>query len=164
MRLRRLLVPHDLSTHADRALKVAAGLAGPSGKLLVLHVVVPIVPIADMSAAGGFYIPLGDLVASARKHLERVVRRVGGRRGPKIRIEVVAGDPHRRILDETRGMDAIVMSTVGRTGLSHLVMGSVAERVVRHSPIPVLTLRPDVARRAGRMRPTPIRRRAARRR
>ena len=42
---------------------------------------------------------------------------------------------------ETSGADLVVLSTHGRTGLSHMLIGSVAERVVRHAPCPVLTLR-----------------------
>jgi nucleotide-binding universal stress UspA family protein len=55
--------------------------------------------------------------------------------------KIMVGDPYQRIIEAARGMDAIVMSTAGRTGLSHLLIGSVAEKVVRHSPIPVVTLR-----------------------
>jgi nucleotide-binding universal stress UspA family protein len=164
IRFRRLLVPHDLSTHADRALKVAADLVGPAGELLVLHAVAPIVPAADLSGAPGFYIPIDELVQGARDHLDRVVGRVLRGRGPKTRIAVTVGDPYASIMERTRGMDAIVMSTVGRTGLAHLVIGSVAEKIVRHSPIPVLTLRPSAARRMASGRPTSRRPGGARRR
>ena len=152
MKFRRLLVPHDFSGHADRALKVAAALAGSTGELLVLHAVTPIVPITSFGVGPGFDIPFHELVGSARHGLARVVARLIGRRGPKTTIKVEVGDPYSRIMANARGMDAIVMSTMGRAGLSHLVIGSVAEKVVRHSPIPVLTLRPDVARRATRTR------------
>jgi nucleotide-binding universal stress UspA family protein len=54
---------------------------------------------------------------------------------------VISGDPAERVLETARGLNAdlIVMGTHGRKGLGHLVLGSVAERVVRESPIPVLT-------------------------
>jgi nucleotide-binding universal stress UspA family protein len=54
---------------------------------------------------------------------------------------VVLGEPVQVILDRARGADSIVMATMGRTGLGRLLIGSVAERVVRHSPVPVLSLR-----------------------
>jgi len=56
---------------------------------------------------------------------------------------VESGVPHEVILEyaETAGMDVIAMGTHGRTGLDHYLIGSVAERVVRRSPIPVLTVR-----------------------
>jgi len=59
----------------------------------------------------------------------------------------VLGEPVQSILAAARRADTIVMATLGRTGLAHLVMGSIAERVVRHSPVPVLTVRPGSARR-----------------
>ena len=54
---------------------------------------------------------------------------------------VISGDPAEQVLNTARGLDAdlIVMGTHGRKGLSHLVLGSVAERVVRESSVPVLT-------------------------
>lgn len=60
-----------------------------------------------------------------------------------VRIEVVAGDPASEILRRARthGIDLVVVGTHGRTGLKHLVLGSVAERVVRQAPCPVLVVR-----------------------
>jgi nucleotide-binding universal stress UspA family protein len=52
------------------------------------------------------------------------------------------GNPLQCILAAARDVDSIVMATVGRTGLAHFLIGSVAEKVVRHSPVPVLTIRP----------------------
>lgn len=160
MRFRRLLVPHDLSSHADDALRVAADLAGPKGDILILHVVTPIMPTADIMAMP-LYVPVDAMIADARRYLERIVSHRIGRRGPKTTIKVVVGDPHHRIIEYTRGRDAVVMSTRGRTGLAHLVIGSVAEKTVRHSPIPVLTLRPQKVGRAARSTGGPGRRRAA---
>jgi nucleotide-binding universal stress UspA family protein len=164
MRFHRLLVPHDFSSHADRALRVAAGLAGQRGELLLLHVVMPFAATTDFDPGMGFQVPIDELVVGARKGLARVIRRVVGRRHPKARIKVEIGDPYDRIVANTRGMDAVVMSTMGRTGLSHLVSGSVAEKVVRHSPIPVLTLRPAASRRTIAARVRTRRRRPTRRR
>jgi nucleotide-binding universal stress UspA family protein len=156
---RRLLVPHDLSDYADDALDVASQLAGPEGEILVLHVVVPYVPTAQLPAVA-IQLPIAEMKADAARHLRRVVAQRVGTRGPKTRIEVVVDDPYRGIAEHSRGCDAIVMSTRGRTGLAHLLIGSVAEKVVRHSTIPVLTLGPKAAQRIVRARPTP-RRRAA---
>jgi len=160
MRFRRLLVPHDLSSHADDALDVAADLAGPKGNLLVLHAVVPIMPTAELMAVS-IYVPIDEMIADARRHLEQLVARRVGRRGPKATIKIVVGDPYRSIMEHTRGRDAVIMSTRGRTGVAHLLIGSVAEKTVRHSPIPVLTLRPRNIRRATRSRAPGARRRAA---
>ena len=149
---RRILVPHDFSPHAAGALKVAAQLAGSKGRILVLHVVVPFTPVTDIPPAGiSSYISPDELISGAERQLESAVRKALPRgSGVRVDTRVVIGDPYQRIMQATRGMDAVVMSTAGRTGLSHLLIGSVAEKVVRHSPIPVLTLRPEVARKAAR--------------
>jgi nucleotide-binding universal stress UspA family protein len=148
---RRILVPHDFSSHADRALRMAVDLAGSSGSVLVLHVVVPFTPVTDLPPAGlGAYIAPDELLSSARRQLDAIVRRVVRGRRPKVTGRVEIGDPYHRIVTATRGMDLVVMTTAGRTGLSHLLIGSVAEKVVRHSPVPVLTLRPQAARRRPR--------------
>jgi nucleotide-binding universal stress UspA family protein len=150
---RRILVPHDFSPHADRALRVAARLAGPKGTLVLLHAIAPYVPIGDMPVSGlAPYVSPEELAHGARRRLERSAARLRARGHAKVRVEVAIGDPYRCIVAASRGMDAIVMSTAGRTGLSHLVIGSVAEKVVRHSPVPVLTLRPRVAARAATAR------------
>ena len=68
------------------------------------------------------------------------------RHGSKVEVarRVVVGIPYRKIVEvaEEEKSDLIVMTTHGRTGLSHLVMGSVTEKIVRTAPCPVLTIRP----------------------
>jgi len=163
MRFRRILVPHDFSRPASRALRAAADLvAGSGGRLTVLHVVVPLTQIAGFPPAGGaIWLPPMELVSDARKRLAKlVVRELGPRRAAKVACQVVIGDPHLRIVDAARGHDAIVMATAGRTGLSHMLIGSVAEKVVRHATVPVLTIRPTRTPRPARPR---RRARAARR-
>lgn len=63
---------------------------------------------------------------------------------PKVRYHVRNGDPFERILDtaEDLATDLIVLATHGRTGIKRLVIGNVAEKVVRHAPCPVLTVKP----------------------
>jgi nucleotide-binding universal stress UspA family protein len=139
----RILVPHDFSEPAARALRFAAQLVPPGGQILVLHVVVPFVPVTDMPAIGfNGYISPAELVADAKNLLDRAIAKaLPPKQAARVASKVVIGDPYQRIMATTRGMDAIVMSTAGRTGLAHLVIGSVTEKIVRHSPIPVITLR-----------------------
>lgn len=141
---RNVLVPYDFSPDADRALRVALELArAERGRVTVLHVIprlsrvvgVPpgVFPPAISSAA---------LPADQRRRLEaRVVRARRGRATPRVTCKVVVADPISAILDSARSATAIVMGTLGLTGLSHLLIGSVAEKVVRHAGIPVLTIR-----------------------
>jgi len=140
---RRILVPHDFSTSATRALEVATRLArAHRGRLVVLHVIGPFHPMTALPAETAAAVPEADLIATERRRLERVVgRTVGRRNGPPVECRVVIGDPFRRIADAARGADSIVMATAGRTGLAHVLIGSVAEKVVRHASVPVLTVR-----------------------
>jgi nucleotide-binding universal stress UspA family protein len=148
---RRLLVPHDFSDPANFALRFAADLIPSNGKLVVLHVVVPFVPVTDLPPAGtSSYIPPDALVDGAKKQLDRAIAKALRGKQVSVDAKVVIGDPYQRIIAAMRGMDGVVMSTSGRTGLTHLLIGSVAEKVVRHSPIPVITLRGEAAKKAVR--------------
>jgi nucleotide-binding universal stress UspA family protein len=153
---RTILVPHDFSPHATDALRVAAELAAESkGRLIVLYAMPLAYPVPALAPAAPAAwipspVPSPTLVAQERERLQALVARAVSRRR-KLRADcrVVIADPFQAIVDAARDATVIVMSTLGRTGLAHLLMGSVAEKVVRHAPIPVLTIRP----RAGRTRP-----------
>ncbi len=145
---RRILVPHDFSAAASRALVIAGDLAAThGGTLTVLHAIAPyyggvgFVPTAELP-----WVPTKDMERDLRLQLERLVGKKLGARAKRARTRVVLGDPLQAILDAARRADVIVMATLGRSGLSHLLMGSIAEKIVRHSPVPVLTIRPAAAR------------------
>jgi nucleotide-binding universal stress UspA family protein len=155
---RKVLVPYDFSTHATQALRAAAELAaGARGRLLVLHAIPPVYPVAVGPAAPAAWVPTTlptpPMIAEERRRLAATVARTLGRRTtPRVECRVVVADPFQAIVDAARGATAIVMSTLGRTGLAHLLMGSVAEKVVRHAPVPVLTIRPRILRARGTRR------------
>jgi nucleotide-binding universal stress UspA family protein len=145
---RRVLCPHDFSDAADHALREAATLAGEAGgRLHVLYVQQP------------FYVPINvptesmpnalELLPDQRAALEKRVRKVLGPAAPPVSVSAEVGQPANVILRAARRADSIVMATQGRTGLPRLMLGSVAERIVRHSPVPVLTIR---ARKGSRAR------------
>jgi glycine betaine transporter len=146
----RILVPVDFSEHSDRALRYATTLAGQFGATLDLfHVVED--PFMSGAWSPEMYVPnmqelLRTLIADARDHLETAKASV---KDPGVAVEtrVVTGAPARAIVEEaaTGRFDLIVMGTHGRTGLSHAVMGSVAERVVRKATCPVLTVKDTAA-------------------
>jgi nucleotide-binding universal stress UspA family protein len=149
----RILVPHDFSKEATQALRVAAELAaGAKGRLIVIHAIPNVYPVAGLPpmAPVGWYPPPvapAELVATERRRLETLVARtLRGRGRTRAACRVVTGDPFQCIMDAARGATTIVMSTLGRTGLPHLLLGSVAEKIVRHAPIPVLTIRPRALR------------------
>ncbi len=166
---RRILVPHDFSRHAAQALRVAADLAvAHKGRLLVLHALPPVYPVVDLPPVPlreSFPKPLRgpELIGRVRQRLEALVaREISGPRKRRVECRVVIADPFQAIMQAARGASAIVMGTLGRTGLPHLLLGSIAEKTVRHSPVPVLTIRPHVVRAKGtRHRRGRRRRRAA---
>jgi nucleotide-binding universal stress UspA family protein len=150
---RKILVPHDFSPHATRALSVAADLAATSkGRLVVLHALPPVYPVVGLPPpalrkASPPPVEGPELVGRVRQRLEALVaREVSGHRRVRVECRVVIADPFQAIIEAARGATAIVMGTLGRTGLPHLLLGSVAEKTVRHSPVPVLTIRARVVR------------------
>jgi nucleotide-binding universal stress UspA family protein len=145
---RRILVPHDFSDHATAALRVAADLASAHhGKLTVLHVLAPFYtgpgfpPAAEIASLSS-----AELVADLQTDLERRVATVLRGRTRGVTCRAVAGDPAAAIVKVARDHDSIVMATLGRTGMRRMLVGSVAEKVVRLSPVPVLTIHAGVAR------------------
>jgi nucleotide-binding universal stress UspA family protein len=145
MEIRHLLVPTDFSESSRRALDEAVGLAQTFGaKLTLLHVVELPSYVTDGHTPVHVSTALrDDLQGHAQQELAKLPP--GGSGAPvEIVRRVVVGAPHQQILAAAvaERVDWIVMATHGRTGLSHLVMGSVAERVVRTAPCPVLTIRP----------------------
>lgn len=141
---RRILVPHDFSEPAHRALKEAVALArAHGGRLIVHHAITPYYLPGDprfgrtidgIPNAASFIPELTD-------RLDGIVRKAVAKTRVAYRIHVTIGDPAAQLLEAARHADCIVMSTHGRSGLAQFILGSVAEKVVRHSPIPVLTLR-----------------------
>ncbi len=122
----------------------AKTLAKPFAASLDLLHVVPNPYIADPS---GLYTPLpqtflDELEQDARTRLNEVLTS-DERKAFSVRSIVKVGDPLFEIVEYARleHVDLIVMGTHGRTGISHLFLGSVAERVVRTAPCPVLTVR-----------------------
>ena len=147
MRIQKILCPTDFSEPAGDALSVAGEVAQFfRAKLVVLHVVEPL-PVEEGAAEWkeGAGLRLGSydemLVDAARESLHRHV----GKRLPaasEVKEDVVRGAPAHAIVEAARRekADLIVIATHGRTGLRHLLIGSVAERVVRLAPCPTLTI------------------------
>jgi len=135
LRFKKILCPVDFDQNSLLALRLATELAKERGAVLrLLHVVA--VPLAPEVA-----LPFGRMESDARIKLERLAHRRVNR---EVRHEVVImmGNPGVEVLQAAKrwGADVIVMATHGRKGLRHLVLGSVAEQVLREAPCPVLTV------------------------
>jgi universal stress protein A len=139
----RILVPVDFSPHATRALQYATTLATQYGaRIELLHVVED--PVMSGAWSSEVYVPpelLASMTATATRRLDELKATLP----PSVVADtaVLVGHPAATIPDHAHDgrFDLIVMGTHGRSGLSHLVMGSVAERVVRRAQCPVLTVR-----------------------
>jgi len=142
----KILVPIDFSPHAARAFGYATALARRLGaELTLVHVVED--PFATGAWGAEVYIPnigelLQNLIAAAERQLT-TLQDGAVAQGVTTRTAVITGRPAQSIIEHaaSEGCDLIVMGTHGRTGLSHAVMGSVAERVLRKAQCPVLTVR-----------------------
>jgi nucleotide-binding universal stress UspA family protein len=145
--IRRILAPTDFSPYSDEGLRYAAFLAERFGaEVLVFHVILP----EEMKAKEALPAPSGyadEIYQTTRedtmKHFLQVVGK--GQDGLRVKALVTSGAPFVEIIRKAREerCDLIVMATHGRTGLSHILMGSVAEKVVRMADCPVVTIRPE---------------------
>lgn len=137
-RLKRILVPIDFSQCSRKALHYAIAFVEEfGGELFLVHVIEPYYVTGELGV--NFNELQADAEKSATKHLEALQKTIK----PGCRIGVRTGNPAHEIIREAKalGSDMIVISTHGRSGFSHLFMGSVTERVVQHAPCPVLVVR-----------------------
>jgi nucleotide-binding universal stress UspA family protein len=145
MQFRHILAPTDFSEYSKQAVASALELAKKFGaKLSILHAVeLPPYPVEGYVPPSLTTTFMEDLEREASQELAQLVPEAESA-GVEVARLVTVGSPYRKILDmaETEQVDLIVMATAGRTGFSHLIMGSIAERVVRTASCPVLTIRP----------------------
>lgn len=144
MNVRRILAPTDFSADAERAVQWAVRL----GALLKAEVTALFVLDLSLGAVAGLPPEVASMAATGAL-LDRIRREATeemsrlSRRYPQVKTLIREGSPRPTILQtaDRLGADLIVMGTRGRTGLAHIVFGSVAEHVVRHARMPVLTVR-----------------------
>lgn len=138
-KIERVLVPTDFSDYSNEAFNVAITLAGQTrATILLAHILEPIGSPIDFTR----FEPPSYPELKIGQTLDRMAR-PGREKGLLIETHVLRGDPPTEIVKATKALNCnlIVMGTHGRTGMAHLLMGSVAERVIRSSPVPVLVVR-----------------------
>jgi nucleotide-binding universal stress UspA family protein len=133
-----IVTPIDFSEEADGAVATALELAATPGDVRAIHVAPPVVMFEPLAVA--------ELISDAKRREtlhEAVAKRYADPKYRGVTFEVRFGDPGQEIVDFASeiGAGLIVMPSHGRTGLAHLLIGSVAERVVRLAKCPVLVLR-----------------------
>ena len=156
---KRILCPVDMSIFSEGAVRLGAQLAEASdASLYLLHVIdnpfdeLYMTPITEADPAlYGLYRSeperRAQIINATRQHSEVMLKQFCHdwiAHLPKTRYLVMDGNPFEKIIDAATDhrIDLIVLSTHGRTGVKRLLIGNVAEKVVRHAPCPVLTVKP----------------------
>ncbi|GIX47409.1 MAG: universal stress protein [Candidatus Tectimicrobiota bacterium] len=137
------LVPLDFSAYSDRALDYAVELARKLGARLTLLHVIHAMPLGVPEA--GVALPVSywqQLEAEVGQIMNQYLSKVG-QGGIRGEVVIAHGVPFQEIVEaaKARQADLIVMGTHGRTGLQHVLLGSVTEKVIRLAPCPVLVVR-----------------------
>ena len=144
--IRSILVPIDFSPDSEKALAYAVPFARQFGsRLTLLHVIEPVVT-PGFASSFPLVVATDKLMAECLRHLDVVIRHL--KVEPKLieKTLVRYGRAFHEITDSARTLDTdlIIISTHGYAGLKHVLVGSTAERVVRHAPCPVLVVRSGV--------------------
>jgi nucleotide-binding universal stress UspA family protein len=143
IKLQNILVPTDFSECSDAALRYGLELARAfNANLHVLHVVQD--PYTQPWAAEAFPAAIGDLLTDWQKQSEkRLLESIPVADRRRVKVSCSIASPYGEILRYAVNdkIDLIVMGTHGRGPLAHMLLGSVAEKVVRRAPCPVLTVR-----------------------
>ncbi len=141
--VRRILVPVDFSEAAERAVEHAIEIAQTYGaEIHLLHVVEQVV-YPSVYGYEASYFPTEEVVGAVEDRLADIARDEIGYE--HVQIAATVGDAPLTILDymNTNGVDLLVIATHGRSGLDWILLGSVTERVLRQSPVPVFVVKPS---------------------
>ncbi len=150
MSYQHILVPTDGSPRTKLAISRAIELAkAVGGDVTGIHV---IDQASFMGYPGGVeWQTLADALRSDGERALRELEEEARKNDVPVTTRLIEGHPAQCIIEAGRDADLIVMGTLGRTGVAHLLLGSVAERVIRHASCPVLVVRlSEKKARAGR--------------
>ncbi len=143
IKIHKILCPVDFSDASRKAVRYAHEFAkGMGANLFLLNVVEPRPMAVDMSLS---YVPLEeDLEKAAREDLEEIIK-AEREQGVEVDADVQIGTPSEVILEKADELDVnlVILGSHGKTGLSRLLMGSVAESVVRKAKCPVLIVKAE---------------------
>lgn len=141
--LTEILVPVDFSQHSRAALDYARSLAVKfSARIALVHIVEQVVYPGDWVFAP---VSMPAFIGERTDDLVERLRQFAGEGGIEVVPIVRLGRPWQQVVEVAaeRKCDLIVTATHGHTGLKHVLLGSVAEKIVRHAPCPVLSVRAE---------------------
>jgi nucleotide-binding universal stress UspA family protein len=145
MKIAKILFPCDLTENVTKVLPYVLTFSEKYGSTVyLLHVV------RDLKKWGKLYVPHPSMDKAQKEALEGAEKALGTicdkqmQGCPNFQRKIVSGDPTTEILKtiESEGIDLVIMGTHGRKGLESTIFGSVAENVVKKSPVPVITVNP----------------------
>jgi nucleotide-binding universal stress UspA family protein len=151
MTFRKILCPIDFSPGSQQAMRMAIRLAEEAGAELVLAHAWSVPPMAYGSDYTFATEVMQEIREGSQEALEGATRDAAALGARRLSSQLLTGMPRQeivRLLEGDPAFDLVVMGTHGRTGLARILLGSVAEGVVRHAPCSVLAVRPD-----GEVRP-----------
>lgn len=141
---KKILCPLDFSEFTDEIVNYAVNIAGKYGaELHFLHIVPNLnyfTPYESFLTPENLIAIEKNIEAEVDKDFEKIIKKVD----MPVKKIVKNGAPFVEIIDyvKAESIDLVIMGTHGRSGIEHILIGSVAEKVVRKSPCPVLTIRP----------------------
>ena len=145
---KKILLPTDLSKTSEKVCKKIIGGLGGSAKAEILYVLDLQHIYAGYAETLAYYSDLEEtLLKNAKEDLARFMKKVGAEKNARVTSQLRLGGAVEAICSEAKKgrFDLVVVGTHGRTGFRHLVLGSVAEKVVRQCPVPVLSFRQKVS-------------------
>ena len=143
--IKKILFPLDLTENSSKVLPYVVSISEKyNSQVYLLHVV------QDLNKWGKLYVPhpsMDKFQNEAKEYAKKAMDKICVKEFqscPNSQMRVVSGDAVDEILKiiESEGIDLLVMGTYCRKGLEHVIFGSVAENVVKKSPVPVLTINP----------------------
>lgn len=143
VKIRRIMVPLDFSDHSHKALSYAVKLAEQfDSELELVHVVTPVIYAEGMVLPAAMENLDCETEKNARKELAKLAKR-NEVAALEHKTTVLTGTPYDEIVSHARRRetDLLLITTHGRTGLQHFLLGSTAEKILRHAPCPVMVVR-----------------------